>query len=62
MYVNGLQDINEIEFRILKAPDRESYKNIRHECLTIYTEYFGDGYEEEANAHPFKSPMRLNLF
>lgn len=39
-----------INFRLLDSKDRESYRQIRLECLTNYPEFFGDTYEEEINA------------
>lgn len=48
-----------INFRLLDSKDRESYRQIRLECLTNYPEFFGDTYEEEINAHTLRFDKAL---
>lgn len=48
-----------INFRLLDSKDRESYRQIRLECLTNYPEFFGDTYEEEINAPVLKFDKAL---
>ena len=48
-----------IKFRLLDTKDRESYRQIRLECLTNYPEYFGDTYEEEVNSSTLKFDKAL---
>src|SRR4030095_16580350 len=48
-----------IKFRLLDSKDRESYRQIRLECLTNYPEFFGDTYEEEINATTLKFDKAL---
>lgn len=48
-----------IDFRLLKADDLNSYRQIRLDCLRLYPDNFGTTYDEEVNAASLKFDKAL---